>query len=47
MKYESVTFDSIPDGIPLKGWFVESPGTRTILVLHGESSAKDNYINME
>jgi uncharacterized protein len=47
MKYESVTFNSVPDGIPLKGWFVDSPGTRTILVLHGESSAKDNYINME
>jgi pimeloyl-ACP methyl ester carboxylesterase len=47
MQYESVTFNSVPDNIPLKGWFIDSPGTRTILVLHGESSAKDNYINME
>jgi uncharacterized protein len=47
MLYESVTFNSVPDNILLKAWFIDSPGTRTILVLHGESSSKDNYINME
>ncbi len=47
MKYESVTFPSVPDGVLLKGWFIDSPRDRTILVLHGESSARDNYINME
>jgi uncharacterized protein len=35
------------DNIPLKGWFINSSGDKTILVLHGQSSVKDNYINME
>ena len=47
MIYENVTFPSVPDGISLKGWFIDSPGTRTLLVLHGQSSVKDNFINME
>lgn len=47
MAYEDVTFPSVPDNIPLKGWFIDSPGTRTLLILHGQSSTKDNFINME
>lgn len=47
MAYENVTFQSVPDGITLNGWFIDSPGTRTLLVLHGAGSVMDNFINME
>jgi len=47
MAYENVSFTSVPDGITLNGWFMDSPGTRTLLVLHGAGSTMDNFINME
>ena len=47
MAYENVAFPSVPDGVPIEGWFMDSPGTRTILVLHGAGSVRDNFLNME
>src|SRR5213080_4462800 len=47
LKYEDVQFTSAGDNITLKGWFMDSPGTSTILVMHGSRSARDNFINME
>src|ERR1043165_8622895 len=47
LKYEDVQFTSVGDNIPLKGWFIDSPGTNTILVMHGSGSIRDNFINME
>jgi pimeloyl-ACP methyl ester carboxylesterase len=47
MVYEKVDFGSTQDNIPLKGWFVDTPGTtRTILMMHGRNSTKDNRISM-
>jgi pimeloyl-ACP methyl ester carboxylesterase len=37
----------VPDNVPIEGWFMDSPGARTILVLHGASSVRDNFLNME
>jgi uncharacterized protein len=47
LPYEEVRFNSAVDDILLSGWFVDTPGSKTIMVLHGVSSARDNYINME
>ena len=47
LEYEDVEFTSAVDGIPLRGWLIDSPGTETILVMHGSSSIRDNYISME
>jgi pimeloyl-ACP methyl ester carboxylesterase len=47
LTYEEVRFPSAGDGIPLKGWFIDSPGANTVLVMHGSNSIRDNYINME
>ncbi len=41
MKYESVQFNSIPDNILLKGWYVDSPGDKVIVVMHGRNSVRD------
>ena len=46
LPYETVAFPST-DGITLRGWFIDSSGDGTIIVLHGSSSVKDNYISME
>lgn len=47
LEYEDVEFRSAVDSIPLSGWFIDAPGTKTILVMHGSSSIRDNYIGME
>src|SRR5436853_632989 len=51
LKYEEVEFTSAGDVVPLKGWYIDSPsasaGTSTIVVMHGISSVRDNYIGME
>ncbi|MEO8287853.1 MAG: alpha/beta hydrolase [Chloroflexota bacterium] len=48
MQYENVDFSSTVDNVPLKGWFIDTPGTtRTLLVMHGRNSTKDNRIDME
>jgi uncharacterized protein len=47
MTYSDVDFASTVDNIPLKGWFMDSPGDKTILVMHGRNSTKDNRVAME
>ena len=47
LAYEDVAFTSSMDNMPLGGWYIDTPGERTIVILHGVSSARDNYINME
>jgi pimeloyl-ACP methyl ester carboxylesterase len=47
LRYEEVAFASAEDNVPLTGWYVDTSGDRTIMILHGVSSVRDNYINME
>jgi uncharacterized protein len=47
LSYEDVEFRSEGDGIPLRGWLMDAPGTETILAMHGSNSTRDNYIIME
>jgi uncharacterized protein len=47
LSYEDISFTSAVDNIPLKGWFIDTPGEDAIVVLHGSNSARDNYMNME
>jgi len=47
LEYEDVEFTSAVDSIPLSGWFMDSSGTKTVLVMHGSNSVRDNYIGME
>lgn len=47
LKYEDIEFRSAVDNILLRGWLIDAPGTKTILVMHGSSSIRDNYISME
>lgn len=35
LDYEDVNFESAGDNIPLRGWYIDSPGDRVILLLHG------------
>lgn len=45
LKYEDVQFSST-DNIPLKGWYIDSPGDRVILLLHGRNGARDGGVNL-
>jgi len=47
LEYENVQFRSAVDNIPLSGWFMDSPGRKTVMVMHGSNSVRDNYIGME
>lgn len=38
MQYEDVQFYSTIDNIPLKGWYIDSPGDKVILVMHGRNN---------
>ena len=38
MQYEDVQFNSTGDNIPLKGWYIDSPGDKVILVMHGRNN---------
>ncbi|MDQ3704534.1 MAG: alpha/beta hydrolase [Chloroflexota bacterium] len=38
MQYEDVQFNSAGDNIPLKGWYIDSPGDKVILVMHGRNN---------
>lgn len=43
LAYESVTFASTEDHIPLKGWLIDAPGSdRTIIFLHGRDGIRDD-----
>lgn len=35
MQYEEVAFNSTTDNIQLSGWFIDSPGDKVIIMLHG------------
>lgn len=41
MQFEDVLFNSTVDNIPLKGWYIDSPGDKVILVMHGRNSTRD------
>ena len=41
MKYENVAFESAVDHIPLRGWYIDSPGDKVILQLHGRNGTRD------
>lgn len=47
LAYESVRFASAVDNIPLSGWFIDSPGTRAIVILHGRNGTRDSTEPME
>ena len=42
MRYENVQFNSVPDNVPLKGWYVDSPGEKVIVMMHGRNSIRDD-----
>ncbi len=42
MKYESIQFNSVPDNVLLKGWYVDSPGNKVIVMMHGRNSIRDD-----
>jgi len=44
MKYESVEFNSVPDNVLLKGWYVDSPGDKVIVMMHGRNSIRDDTV---
>ena len=35
MQYQDVTFNSTVDNVPLSGWFIDSPGDKAIIMIHG------------
>jgi uncharacterized protein len=39
---EDVQFTSTGDSVPLRGWFIHTSGTRTILMLHGRNGRRDD-----
>jgi uncharacterized protein len=41
MKYEDVQFNSTVDNIALKGWYIDSPGSKVIVMMHGRNSTRD------
>jgi dipeptidyl aminopeptidase/acylaminoacyl peptidase len=40
LSYESVTFDSAEDHIPLRGWYIPSRGDRAVVMVHGIDSQR-------
>ena len=41
LAYEDVTFESIGDGIPLRGWFLPADGSdRVVVIAHGRNSTR-------
>jgi pimeloyl-ACP methyl ester carboxylesterase len=41
LPYEDVQFPSARDHIPLRGWFIPAPGTRTVILLHGRDFSRE------
>ena len=39
---QDVTFNSTIDNVPLKGWFIDSPGTAAVVMVHGRAAARDD-----
>lgn len=46
LKYEDVKFSST-DNIPLSGWYIDSPGDRVIILLHGWNGSRDGGVNLK
>ncbi len=42
LTYEKVKFTSAIDSIPLDGWYIDSPGSKVILMLHGRDGIRDD-----
>lgn len=40
MKYEDVSFNSTVDNVPLKGWYMDSPGSKVIVMMHGRNGTR-------
>ena len=39
---QDVSFASTVDNVPLKGWFVDAPGSKAILMVHGRGGVRDD-----
>jgi fermentation-respiration switch protein FrsA (DUF1100 family) len=39
---QDVEFTSTVDNVPLKGWFVDSPGNKTVLIVHGRNGTRSD-----
>jgi pimeloyl-ACP methyl ester carboxylesterase len=42
LTYERVEFTSAVDNIPLEGWYIDSPGSKVIMMLHGWNGNRSN-----
>ncbi len=42
LTYETVNFKSAVDEIPLVGWYIDSPGSKVVLLLHGRDATMDD-----
>jgi pimeloyl-ACP methyl ester carboxylesterase len=41
LPYEDVSFSSTVDNIPLSGWYIDSPGDKVIIMMHGRNGRRD------
>jgi uncharacterized protein len=41
LSYENVQFFSAGDHIPLRGWYIDSPGDQAIVLVHGRNGVRD------
>ncbi len=42
LTFEKVKFTSAVDSIPLDGWYIDSPGSKVLLMLHGRDGIRDD-----
>jgi pimeloyl-ACP methyl ester carboxylesterase len=42
LKYERVSFRSAIDNIRLEGWYIDSPGSKVIVMLHGRNGVRND-----
>lgn len=45
--FEDITFSSVGDNILLRGWYIDSPGKRVILMLHGMGANRAYETDMQ
>src|SRR5690242_12609641 len=41
LPYENVQFPGADDNIPLRGWYIDSPGDQVIVLVHGRNGVRD------
>lgn len=41
LKYDDVVFTSTMDSILLSGWYIDSPGDKVVMMLHGRNGRRD------